>query len=188
MASLENKSSRWRLLDCLGHWTGICQMRQVVPVAGHCRNRDSRDSGFSSSCSKAATQVKHSPFASFVLDLMMPVCACIGNDVVYHYAWSHYQLCNIMHEVTTNYVTLCMKSLPTMDSDFDVTASLLELITQGLRPPYVPINTRADNNGRRQSVEVSHRSRIREQWVTMSSCSEKARGCVLWSVDLYPVL
>jgi len=38
--------------------------------------------GFSSSCSKAATQVKYSPFASFVLDLMMPVCACISNDVM----------------------------------------------------------------------------------------------------------
>ena len=56
------------------------------------RNRDSRNSGFSSSCSKAATQVKHSPFANFVLDLMMPVCACIGNDVMQRYAWSRYQL------------------------------------------------------------------------------------------------
>jgi len=45
----------------------------------------------------------------------------------------------------------------------NVTGSLLELITQGVRPPYVPISTRADGNGRRQSLEASHRSRIREQ-------------------------
>ena len=42
----------------------------------------------------------------------------------------------------------------------DVTTSLLELITQGVRPPYVTV---ADGNGRRQSLEASHRSRIREQ-------------------------
>ena len=35
----------------------------------------------------------------------------------------------------------------------DVTACLLELITQGVRPPYVPLSTRADDNGKRQSLE-----------------------------------
>jgi len=45
----------------------------------------------------------------------------------------------------------------------DVTACLLELMTQGVRPPYVPISARPDDNGRRQSLEASHRSRIREQ-------------------------
>ena len=69
----------------------------------------------------------------------------------------------------------------------DVTACLLELMTQGVRPPYVPISARPDDNGRRQSLEASYRSRIREQWITRSSCSEKARGCVLSSVDLYRV-
>ena len=58
------------------------------------RNRDSRNSGFSSSCSKAATQVKHCPFASFVLDLPW-WCLCVHVSVM---MW-----CNAMHEVTTNY-------------------------------------------------------------------------------------
>ena len=65
---------------------------KLLQLLVKCRNRDSRDSGFSSSCSKAATQAKHSPFASFVLDLMMPVCARLSNDLIR----------NIMHGVTTN--------------------------------------------------------------------------------------
>ena len=85
MASLENNSA-W----VIGQ--GYVRRDKFLQLLVKTRNRDSRDSGFSSSCCKAATQIKYSPLASFILDLMMPVCACISNDVMEHYAWSQYQL------------------------------------------------------------------------------------------------
>ena len=55
------------------------------------------------------------------------------------------------------------RSRHVIHTTIDIMASLLELITQGMRPLYVPISTRADGNGRRQRLEASHQSRIREQ-------------------------